>query len=159
MAAAIRWLVNGVNLHATYARTIPSSGDAGGMFHQAPLRGENVVIPGRPGELFVPKVRGAARVSVPLLLRGATSTGAVPPSKVPAFLENLRALHALLSTPGAPLTLARQLDLPTGTITETGEAEIEPDSLTPNLYSPFLGVAVLRFRVLNGTLLTAGGGA
>lgn len=152
----IRWLVNGVNLHATYGRQLPLAG-AEGMFFRAPYLGSNVVIPGVAGELHVRKVRGAGRAVVPVLLRGATSSGAAPAAgaSIKAFMANLMDLQDFLDTPATALTLRREIDLPAGgVLAQQGPAELDPASLIPGLTAPWIGTCVLIFSVLSGNLVT-----
>lgn len=92
-----------------------------GVFASAPLRGENVQIPGLAGEVFVPKVRGAYVFTVPLVIVGDWAT----------VNERLDGLRTLLDTSSAPLTMTRHRSVGAGTSVQTAAGDylggLEPE--------------------------------
>lgn len=99
--------VDGVPLQ-TYAYNISSWGGD----REAPptLRGGNIVIPGAPGALFVPKLVDSRIITLGMWVQGCTEDGLIPSSasRREEFERNWRALRKLLWTPRKQITLTKR---------------------------------------------------
>jgi hypothetical protein len=106
------WDVDGVSLH-TFAQNIETlEGQT-----PPPLRGDDITVPYRPGQLWVPKTPDARVLSLGMWVRGANSDGSMPTSqsKRYQFFDNWRALRNLLWRPGEQLTLTKRMPI-SGTV-------------------------------------------
>lgn len=121
-----------------------------GLLADAPYRGDNLTLPGRPGEIGVAKVRGAYTFDVLVALvpddeDGATAT--TEAARRAQFLVNLDALRALFPT--NLVTLTRRLTTADGYADSTCNAEYVPDTAFVCL-NPTNGRTVLQFVNLDG---------
>lgn len=85
--------IGGVNVSTLAVRVI----DLSGLLRVPERRGENVPIPGRHGDLRVPRKRYAGReIALEFWIRGAQPDGTVPANPRAQFYTNLRTLGQLL---------------------------------------------------------------
>lgn len=103
------WAVEGVSLQ-TYAYNIKSWGSGG---RQAPpnLRGTDITIPGRVGDVFRPKVPEARKITLGMWVQGANADGSAPTtvSRIQQFEQNWTMLRRLLWNPYRQFTLTKQV--------------------------------------------------
>ena len=143
--------VNGTNIAVAGVRFIE---ELGPLYATSPLRGENLVIPGRAGEVVVPKVIGARTMPLGMVITAADpATGieaADPAVSSKQARENYRTLLRLLN-PGGTVTLKRTIGYPAGDESHTCLAEflsaVDP---TYDLGSDDFARAVIDFRLLDG---------
>lgn len=99
--------VNGTSLNDG---TISRVASWDGVLASAPLRGENIELPGVAGAIHLPKVRGAYVFTVPLLLMGSSQAD---------YQDRLDDLRTLLDSSGTALTVARTRPTGAGDVTES----------------------------------------
>lgn len=102
------WDVDGVSLH-TFAQNIETlEGQA-----PPPLRGDDITVPYRPGQLWTPKTADARTLSIGMWVRGCNPDGSFPTSqsKRYQFFDNWRALRNLLWRPGEQFTLTKRMPI------------------------------------------------
>lgn len=75
-----------------------------------PLRGENIVVPGRAGSIFVPKVVASRVISLSMWVQGSDKDGFAPTggSRVAEFQRNYKNLRRLLFTPDREVTITKR---------------------------------------------------
>lgn len=88
--------------------------DFSGIAAEAPLRGSNLVIPGRAGAIHTPKVRAAYEFLVPLALLAADHGGR---------MQVIAALKAVLNSASTPLVLTRRLTVGVAQVTQTAAGD------------------------------------
>lgn len=101
------WDINGVSLQ-TYAWNITTWG--GDLNAPPPLRGDDLTIPYRPGQVFQARRPDGRSVSFNMWVVGADEDGDVP-SNAPMraeFEHNFKNLRALFWNQGKPVTLTRR---------------------------------------------------
>lgn len=103
------WDVDGVSLQ-TYAYNITTWG--GDKQAPPPLRGEDVLIPYRPGRTWVPKEADSRTITLEMWVQGSLPNGSVPsgPQKL-EFQNNLRILRNLFWDPKRQITLTKRWDI------------------------------------------------
>lgn len=143
--------VNGTDIAVAGVRFIE---ELGPLYSTSPLRGENLVIPGRAGEVAVPKVIGARTMPLGMVITAADpTTGVEHASAINSSRqarENFRTLMRLLN-PGGTVTLKRLVGYPAGDEYHTCQAEflsaVEPSY---DLGSDDYARAVIDLRLLDG---------
>jgi hypothetical protein len=135
-------LINGTDL-TRYDREIMVA-DWGSMLSGIEYRGDDVILPGMPGEVYAGRVAGSRVVPVVIELTGMSGAGTWPADPVAQFTTNLATLKALVAPGASPLTLTLQ---PYGT---TCEAVL--DSLEVEMQAEFLATVVINFKLIEGTL-------
>lgn len=99
------WSVDGVSLH-TLAQNIES---LAGRQLPPPMRGEDILIPYRVGEIFVPKTAGSRILTLGMWIRGNDANGAIPAGGTQnTFDDNWRTLRNLLWQPGRQFALQKR---------------------------------------------------
>lgn len=142
-------LIDGVSIQ-TYAVIVE---DLSGVHTRAPLRGSNHVLPLRDGEVWTPKKRAAFGFSIgvavlpfdPITDLGASTWD----DTVALWTQNWRDLMDLLGDGSAPLEVTRILGLPSGTVSETCQAEVI-GAIAPAMVGPAAARAVIDFLNLDG---------
>lgn len=135
-------LVNGTDLNR-YDRTITLT-DWGPFLGGKEFRGDDVVIPGMPGEVYGGRVAGARVASLTLELVGTSAANTYPADPTAQFYTNLATLKTLVAVTATPLTLTVQ---PAGT---TCLAVLS--GLTVSLHADFWADVALEFKLIEGTL-------
>lgn len=104
-STATYWSVDGNSLQ-THAFDIESIG--GSRLAPPPLRGDDIIIPHSPGEMWIPKQVGARTINLSMWVVGVNEDGTIPsgPSAM-SFDENFRKLRQLLWTPRRRFTLTK----------------------------------------------------
>lgn len=97
------WDWNGTSLE-TYAHGIEELNEARGG--PPPLRGEDVIIPGRVGRLFQPKVPDSRIITLTMWVIGQDADGNI--IDLDTWRANMRALTALLYNPSAQGALTKR---------------------------------------------------
>ena len=155
MTALVDLLVDGQSIQ-DYATIVE---DFAGVHASAPLRGANHVIPGRAGELWVPKVPAAYGFTVGVTVLPVDPVDGSDPADweaaVAAWATNWRALLDLLDSTLVPLTLTRVVATTAGTVSETCLAEVV-GSVAPSMIGPAASRAVIDFLNLDGGWEPAG---
>lgn len=128
-------LINGVNL-ASYVSCIQS---LDGLYTIGTPRGENVVIPGVDGEIYVDKSFQAGVIELGIFLAGSTTT---------QFNDNFRALKRLVQ-PGQRLNLTRRMSFSTGAEDHVASGEYA-SGLAPELRFMRFGRTSLGLRIHDG---------
>lgn len=102
------WAINGVPLQ-TLAYNIASWG--GSRQAPPPMRGQNIIIPNRPGQQWVAKVPEGRTLTLAMWVQGCNSNGTVPTngSARAQFLENYRMLRQLLWDPYHEFTITKKI--------------------------------------------------
>lgn len=135
-------LINGTDL-TRYDRTIDL--ESWGQFLSGiQYRGEDLVIPGMPGEVYGPRIAAARDVSVLVELVGTSAANTWPADPVAQFATNLATLKTLTEPTATPLTLTVQ---PAGTTVEAVRTGLEVA-----MAAEFWGYVTLSFRLLEGTV-------
>ena len=99
------WSADGVSLH-TFAHSIESVGPG---LRMAPYRGEDIVIPGRPGVMWVPKDVDSRTLPLGMWVRGLQDIGAGQHATTTQdFHNNWNNLVRLLYTPGRQFELTKR---------------------------------------------------
>ena len=98
------WDVNGSSLN-TFARNLST---LEGRWGAPPLRGENVLVPGRPGRAWVRKVPDQRTITLAGWVRGANDDGTIPAESRGKFFENWIALRKLLWHPASQQSLTKR---------------------------------------------------
>ena len=115
--------VDGTNVLVAGCRFIE---DWSPLYGTSPLRGDNHVIPGRAGEVAVPKVIGARTMPLAFVVTAADPATGVESSDLNTASKqarlNFRTLVRLLN-PGGTITLKRVIGYPAGDETHTCTAE------------------------------------
>lgn len=126
------WDVDGTSLQ-TYATNIRTWG--GSREGVPDLRGEDTLIPYRPGRRWVEKVPDSRTITIAGWVVGANPDGSI--GDVETFRKNWRLLRALLWTPGRQIALTKRwIDPRTGEArTATGLAQYQ-GGLTPEMTGP-----------------------
>lgn len=127
-------LVNGTSLK-TFGQIVSYDG----IMADAPLRGENVTIPGVAGQIHVPKVRDAYVFTVPMVLLGGLAVVG----------EALQDLRDLCDSSTAALTLTRKLTRTSGNVTQTCSADYL-GGLEPQMTGMQFGRVAIDFVNLDG---------
>lgn len=121
------WEVEGVSLQ-TFAYNIVSWGSGG---RQAPpnLRGNDITIPGRVGDLWRPKVPQSRKITLGMWVQGANPDGSPPSSmsQMQQFEQNWMMLRRLLWNPYRQFTLTKRVYVP---------AVMQGDAIVPDSYVP-----------------------
>lgn len=117
----------------TFARNIETLGGSRGGVPS--MRGEDIVIPYMPGEVWVPKVAGSRTLTLAMWVRN-TDVNGVKGGKA-QFQANWSDLQQLLWTPGRRFTLRKRFYLADGTVKSVvAQAEfaggLEPSMMGPN---------------------------
>lgn len=101
------WDVDGVSLQ-TYARNIVTLG--GDRMAPPPMRGSDIVVPYRPGAIWVEKVTDSRTITLGMWISGANPDGSIPIDRDlrQAFVANWNALRKLLWTPRRQFTLTKR---------------------------------------------------
>lgn len=101
------WEINDVSLQ-TYGWNITTSG--GDLMSPAPLRGDDTLIPFRPGRIIQPRVADSRSLTFNMWVLGTDSDGRVPTTRSLSnqFNKNLRMLRDLFYNQGNPVTLTRR---------------------------------------------------
>lgn len=128
--------INGTSLNNG---TICRVADWAGVFSSAPLRGENLLIPGVAGETHLPKYRGAYVFTVPLVLVGTSRAD---------LQDRLDALEALCDSSATALTVARTRPTGLGDVTESCSADYV-SGLQPELVNLSTGRVALELLNLS----------
>ncbi|MGE3795115.1 MAG: hypothetical protein AB7I38_14470 [Dehalococcoidia bacterium] len=129
--------------------------DLGGLYATGGRRGSNYVVPGRDGEIHVPKPRGSYAVSIGLTLYAVDpDTGAEladDDARTRRFNQAWLDLVALCDPADGLVVLTRRLSLPGGvTLDQTCSAEIT-GGMSPSLLNLVAGRVVLPFTNLDGS--------
>lgn len=129
--------------------------DLGGLYATGSRRGSNYTVPGRDGEIYVPKPRGAYGVGIGLVLYAVDpDTGAElddDDARTRRFNQAWLDLVDLCDPDAGPVVLTRRLSLPGGlTIDQSCSAEIS-GGMSPSLLNLVAGRVVLPFTNLDGT--------
>jgi hypothetical protein len=107
-------------------------------------RGDDIALPGMPGEVYGGRVAGAREASLVLDLLGMSGVGTWPADPVAQFATNLATLKALVVPGASPLTLTVQPAGTTVTAVRTG--------LEVGMVTEFFAEVTLTFRLLQGTV-------
>lgn len=101
------WDVDGVSLQ-TYAMNIQTIG--GDRMAPPEVRGDDLTVPFRPGDVWVPKVPASRTITLGMWIQGAEEDGSVPEedSARQKFHENWRQLRSLLFRPRRQLLLTKR---------------------------------------------------
>lgn len=100
------WDVDGVSLQ-TFAFNIETIG--GDRLAPPPLRGDDITIPGAPGDIWMPKMVASRTITLGMWVIGAEEDGSMPTGTAKAqFDENFRKLRQLLWTPNRQITLTKR---------------------------------------------------
>lgn len=101
------WEADGKSLQ-TYAYNIQSWG--GDRETPPALRGGNIIVPGAPGQVFVPKTPDSRVMTLGMWVQGCTEDGFAPTSgnRRAEFERNWRALKKLLWTPRREISLVKR---------------------------------------------------
>ncbi len=136
-------LVNGTDM-TRYDRTITL--DSWGTFLSAiTYRGDDVVLPGMPGEVYGGRVAGARTASIVVELVGtsaANTWAATHDAMVTQFLTNLTTLKTLTAVTTTPLTL---------TVNGTTVLAVR-EGLEVAMRAEFWAEVTLEFKLLEGTV-------
>lgn len=97
------WDIDGVPLN-TWSYAIKSQG--GSRLQPPPLRGSNITIPYRPGDVWVPKQPGARTISLSMWVVGAAPNGIIYDRN--RFLYNWRQLANLFWRPNEEFVLTKR---------------------------------------------------
>lgn len=114
------WSVNGTSLQ-TLAKNITTLG--GSRDSVPPLRGDNVTIPGRAGQVFQARVPDARTIELAMWVRGVDDNGRPPGAGTTNRLlyeANKRALNRLFFSPRAQLVLSKKMWYPTAELRAAG---------------------------------------
>lgn len=113
------WSADGVSLQ-TYATNIATLG--GDRLAPPPLRGDDIVVPYRPGSVYVPKVVDKRIITLGMWVIGANPDGSIPTNESGrrTFDRNWRALVKLLWTPRKQITLTKRFWVPTADLVAGG---------------------------------------
>lgn len=103
-----------LTINGTSVTTIARVASWDGVFAGAPLRGDNLQIPGMAGAIHMPKVRDAYVFTVPLLLLGDSEGD---------LQDRLDDLRALCDSSTAALTVARTRPTGAGDVVESCQAD------------------------------------
>lgn len=124
----------------TSLKTIGHIASFDGIFSDGPLRGSNVTIPGRAGDVHVPKVRAAYVFAVPMVLLGDWGD----------INSKIDALRTLLDSSTAPLVMTRKRSLTgAGTSEQTASGDYV-DGLEPGLVGMSAGRVLINLTNLDG---------
>ncbi len=116
------WSVNGTILN-TLAYNIETLSGREGI---PPRRGSNVVIPYKPGRLWVPKLEDERPLTLAMWVRDADVNGvqaATATARRAQLRDNIETLKNLFGVFDELLTLERKIRLGSGLVTRTAEAE------------------------------------
>lgn len=128
--------------------------DLGGLYSVAGRRGSNYVIPGRAGELHVPKPRAAYSVNIGLSLYD--NDAADDDARTRAFNQAWLDLVDLCDPADGLVTLTRRLSLPGSvTLEQSCQAELV-GGMGPELLALVAGRVTLNFLNLDGGWTTGG---
>lgn len=105
------WDVDGTSLQ-TYAFNIVTLG--GSRMSPPPVRGDDITIPFRPGQVFTPKTPDAQTITLGMWVSGANEDGTIPTDPGPRmfFMQNWRKLRKLLFTPRRQFVLTKRFWIP-----------------------------------------------
>jgi len=135
-------LVNGTDL-TRYDRTIDLE-SWGSFLSAVEYRGDDLVLPGMPGEVYGGRVAGAREAVLTVELTGTSAANTWPADPVAQFTTNLDTLKALTAVSATPLTLTVQ---PAGTTVLAVRSQLEVAPVTE-----FWGYVTLGFKLLDGTV-------
>lgn len=115
------WDVDGESLH-TFAHSIET---LNGLLRVPTMRGEDITIPNRHGQIWAPKVPDSQTLSLSMFVRGIANGSAVDGQDTrPQFFTNWNNLIRLLWTPGRQFELTKRFyDGSTDLIAATALAE------------------------------------
>lgn len=129
------WDVDGVSLN-TYAWNIAT---LSGRLSVPPLRGADIVVPHRAGQVWRPRVADARTVTLGMWVRGSDANGLVPRHWRGRFNDNWEALQRLLFQPSRQVTLTRRRISTSGTVrVDAAKAQVQ-GGIAPEMQGP--GVA------------------
>ena len=127
------WTVDGLVLN-TYAWNIASWGD--GRRRVPSLRGENVVIPHRPGETYSTKIAESQTVTLGMWVLGCNADGTVAAERRGQFNSNWQRLYRHMWRPDRQVELERRTMLEDGSIyVDRAQAEFV-GGLEPSMEGP-----------------------
>lgn len=115
-----------------------------GLHRDGPYRGSNITLPGRPGQVGVPKLRDAFTFDVGVVVLPAVGTANARAD----FCANLATLFARM-TAGGLMTLTRRLSTVGGYADSTCNGEYAGGSAV-DMLNPVSGRTVLTFSNLDG---------
>lgn len=128
------WVIDGVSMQ-TLAKNFNSWG--GAKQAAPPLRGENQLLGGFPGKVWVPKVADSRVLDFEGWVRGTDDDGLTAPSSA-LLRQNWMALKKLLYTPRRQVTITKKWrDASNNLITATGLGQFV-DPPEPNMVGPQL---------------------
>lgn len=110
-----QWEVNDLSLQ-TYGWNITTTG--GDLMAPPSLRGDDTLIPYRPGRVLQPRVPDSRSITFDMWVLGADSDGRVPTSRTmrAEFEKNLKMLRNYFWNQGQPVTLTRRWREADGTL-------------------------------------------
>lgn len=102
----------------------------GGRWRSAPLRGENLRVPNRPGSVWVPKVPDEKVLTLAMWVQGITEAGVTPSTNVEElarFNANWRKLLQIFSVRSRLMDLTKRwYDTPGAATIKSAVAKVEP---------------------------------
>ena len=137
------WEAQGTALN-TYAYNISTLGSD--RDNVPPLRGDDIVIPFRPGQLFIPKQVDSRTITLAMWVQGCNTDGTIPrtgSAQRALYEKNLRKLRRLLWTPYRQFKLTKRFHDDYGTVV-AGDAMVQ---FTGGLAPEMLGNAHGTFTV------------
>lgn len=114
------WSVDGVSLQ-TFAYNITTAG--GSKQAPPPLRGSDLKIPYRPGQVFVPRIPDSREITLEMWVIGADADGNIPRGTSRQLYEdNLKMLRNLLWNPSKTISLTKRWKVGSTTYSATAQA-------------------------------------
>lgn len=139
------WSARGESLH-TYARSIESLGPG---LRVPGFRGENIVVPGSPGDVWVPKDVASRSLPLGMWVRGTSDGGAAFAGTSQLFHTNWNNLVRLLWTPGEQFELTKRFyDLDSTLRSATAMAEFMT-GLEPTMIGKSAAKSIVELRLAN----------
>jgi len=134
LPSTIYWDVDGTSLQ-TWARNISTLG--GSRWGVPSMRGSNIMVPGRAGALWQPKVADSRTITLAMWVRGTDDNGVLGTTPKKTFTANWRALQQLLWKPdGTQFSLTKRWDDGSGVKSATALAEFA-GGLEPTMMGPY----------------------
>lgn len=127
------WDINGVSLQ-TYAYNVSTWGES--LQAPPPLRGTDIVIPYRPGEMFTARRPSGRSMTFTMWVQGSELNGTVPTSRTmrAVFEENFKKLRSLFWNQGRQFSLTRRWRDPlTGTLEIATAKAVFANGLAPSM--------------------------
>lgn len=141
---ATYWDIDGVSLN-TYAHNITTLG--GGRTNTPPLRGENVTVPYRRGQLYLPKTADSRDITLAMWVAGRKSDGTFESYSVQEKFEyNLNILRQLMWKEGSQVTLTKRFYRGGSIIEASAKAELTR-GFAPDMDAPGYGHMSLTFEL------------